>query len=152
MKTVIFALVAFAGTVTFSSCSNAADEELRNQSSLHFDKNNLTFEAAESSAAIRILDAKEWGNEACGVDYVLITTAEGDTAVFTNTFEVKNSGNLSYNVHVNPFVGESFRVERKGEEIHLQLSENTGSERRFKMQINAGMYGSGEIWVTQKGK
>ncbi|MDR2497768.1 MAG: hypothetical protein LBD21_11665 [Tannerellaceae bacterium] len=154
MKNLFFALAALVGIVTsFSSCSK--DNEVNSGTQLlHFDKNNVVFEAAASSATIRILEAKEWGTtDFWGVGNVKISTA-GDTIYFYNTFEIYHSetANASFNVHVNPFVGESFRFERKGDELHLQLSENTGRERELTLEINAGMYGYGEIRLIQKGK
>lgn len=146
-----FIAIIMALTVTLSSCKK--DDNLAGPDPLRFDKNNLIFEATASSATVRILDAEEWASaDYWGVNNVLIITAEGDTTQHTNTFEVKHTERSSFSMHVNPFVGECFQFERKGEELHIQLSENTGSERKFRLAINAGGAGQGEIWLTQKGK
>ncbi|MDR1938138.1 MAG: hypothetical protein LBQ73_06555 [Tannerellaceae bacterium] len=116
-------------------------------------KNNLTFEKSESSAIVQILDAKDWSKpESWGVSVVYIKTDKGDE-VLVNTFEIESNGKGdTYNVYVNPVAGEWFLIEKKGAEIHIQLSENMGGDRNLLIQIDAASKGDGEVRIFQKGK
>jgi len=150
--------IFFIGTaVVMALCifTNCKDNDIIKEGdrNLSFDKNNLTLEAAAKSDVIQILNAKDWPNpERWGVSSVRITTSEGASEI-ENTFVIETDGNgSSWNVYVNPVVGEWFSIEKKGAEIHIQLSENVGAERKLTIQINAASSGDGELRVTQKGK
>jgi hypothetical protein len=155
MKTKHFfavALITLGGIVAFLSCNNN-DIIQGGDMNLGFDKNNLILEATAKSEVVQIRNAKDWANpEGWGVSSVLVTTNEGASEI-ENTFVVETDGNgSSWNVYVNPFVGEWFSIEKKGADIHIQLSENVGTDRELTIQINAAMYGCGEIRLIQKGK
>ncbi|MDR0742848.1 MAG: hypothetical protein LBF05_00605 [Tannerella sp.] len=147
-------LITLGGIVTFLSCSQDNDPT-GGGPNLLFDKNDLTFESTAGSDVVRILDFKNDDPDRIpywGVGSVLITV-NGETSEFTNTFVVETDGKgSSWNELVNPFVGEGFSIEKKGAEIHIQLSENVKYERKLLIRIEATSSGDGELRVIQKGK
>ncbi|MDR2810432.1 MAG: hypothetical protein LBB84_07750 [Tannerellaceae bacterium] len=146
-------VITLGGIVSFLSCSQ--DNDLTGGGpNLHFDKNDLTFESTAGSDVIQILDFENDPNSdhLWGVRSVQIT-ANGEFSEFANTFVIETDGKgSSWNVFVNPFVGEGFSIERKGADLHIQLSENVGSERKLLIGIEACARGDGELRVIQKGK
>ncbi|MDR1583774.1 MAG: hypothetical protein LBS55_11070, partial [Prevotellaceae bacterium] len=141
------ALITLGGIVTFLSC-NKEDNLNGGGPNLRFDKNDLTFESTAGSDVVRILDFKNDDPDRIpywGVQSVQIT-ANGETSEFANTFVIETDGKgTSWNELVNPFVGEGFSIEKKGAEIHIQLSENVKYERKLLIRIEATSSGDGEL-------
>ena len=150
----IFLNIVVAGLFTiFQSCSK--DDEIRGEIfPLHLSQSKLYFDANGDSAVVQILDnAKDWEHPgAWGVDYVDIETCS-DSLHIQNGFEIESNGKGdTYNVYISPFVREIFSIEKRGRKIHIQVNENTGPERKLKIEINAGPYGRAGITVFQKGQ
>ena len=100
----------------------------------------------------KIVGVEEWDGQLWGIDALYFANCEGDTVCYQNDFVVETNGKDYYNVHVNPFVGDFFSIERKGDEIHLRFNENNDDcEKKMTIQVNSGP-AFGEIYVTQKGK
>ncbi|MDR0699278.1 MAG: hypothetical protein LBG28_08700 [Tannerella sp.] len=147
-KKTVNAFIAVMGIVLISGCSNDSNLPKDGEYNLRFDKKELTFEAKESSGIIRILDTGNWRHQdKWGVNYVTI-----GEVVHSNTFVTKSEGGDTFNVYDNPVVGEWYSIEKDGSNIIIQLKENTGTERRMKISINAGANGQGEVSIFQEGK
>jgi hypothetical protein len=140
--------IAVMGIIFISGCSNDNNLPKDGGDNLSFDREELAFEARESSGIIRILDTDDWKyQDGWGVNYVMI-----GEIVHSNTFVTKSEDGDTFNVYVNPVIGEWYSIEKEGSSIIIRLKENTGTERRMKIAINAGSNGQGEVSILQKGE
>ena len=136
----------------FSSCNKANEPIWGADMNVYFDKNDLVFEASGGVQTVEILDVKDWiRKDGWGIERVQIKTGE-DIFEFENTTKLENDGKNIYTVLVAPFKGECFEISKQGANVVIKLDENTGADRSFKVEINTGSEGTGEIRVLQKGK
>ena len=135
--------------------------------SFYFDKQTLTLEATSSYEVVKILgtvkmedygedkkimEIEDWSGRIWGISSLSFINCEGDGVGYANDFVVETNGMDYYDVHTNPFVGDFFSIERKGNEIHLRFNENNDDcEKKMTIHVNGGTY-IGDIIVTQKGK
>jgi hypothetical protein len=153
-RKILFGAIMAMTVFAFTNC--AEDHVLDGgDMNLHFDKNDITIDASESTLVVKILDAEEekWTDaESWGVSHVEIKS-ETDTSYFQNTFKEETNGKGdTYNVYENQLKGDNFLIDKKGAEIHILIKENDEIEHVFTVSINAGGKGYGDIRITQKGK